>query len=88
LGGQAIALTRDEGRTILVIEDPGGRPLDRILEPEKEQPLKPENVLANDDGHVWLTGFGIASRLPRERQGPAPPETVAGRANESLHRYP
>ena len=29
-------------------------------------------------GHVWLTGFGIASRLPRERQAPGPPETIAG----------
>ena len=27
---------------------------------------------------VWLTGFGIASRLPRERQAPAPPEFIAG----------
>ena len=27
---------------------------------------------------VWLTGFGIASRLPRERQAPAPPEMIAG----------
>ena len=27
-----IALTRHEGRTILVIEDPGGEPLDRVLE--------------------------------------------------------
>ena len=26
-----IALTRHEGRTILVIEDPGGEPLDRVL---------------------------------------------------------
>ena len=25
-------------------------------------------------GEVKLTGFGIASRLPRERQAPAPPE--------------
>ena len=25
-----------------------------------------------------LTGFGIASRLPRERQAPEPPETIAG----------
>ena len=34
--------------------------------------IKPENVLVALDerrcGHVWLTGFGIASRLPRERQ--------------------
>ena len=27
---------------------------------------------------VWLTGFGIASRLPRERQSPEPPELIAG----------
>ncbi len=40
--------------------------------------VKPENVLADDAGHVWLTGFGIASRLPRERQAPAPPEIIAG----------
>jgi serine/threonine protein kinase len=29
-------------------------------------------------GVVWLTGFGIASRLPRERQPAEPPETIAG----------
>ena len=40
--------------------------------------VKPANVLVDDSGHVWLTGFGIASRLPRERQAPAPPEVVAG----------
>jgi len=28
--------------------------------------------------HVWLTGFGIASRLPRERQSPEAPEFIAG----------
>ena len=27
---------------------------------------------------MWLTGFGFASRLPRERQAPAPPEIIAG----------
>ena len=27
---------------------------------------------------VRLTGFGIASRLPRERQAPEPPESIAG----------
>ena len=27
---------------------------------------------------AWLTGFGIASRLPRERQRPDPPEFIAG----------
>src|SRR5580700_9729541 len=112
-----IALTRHQGRTILVIEDPGCEPLDCILgrdvlEQTKVQPLdvarflrlaigmatalghvhqrglihkdvKPENVLVAlepGDGacHIWLTGFGIASRLPRERQAPSPPEFIAG----------
>src|ERR1700722_19101188 len=36
--------------------------------------IKPANVLVNSaTGQVWLMGFGIASRLPRERQAPAPP---------------
>src|SRR5580693_7326479 len=98
-----IALTRHEGRTILVLADPGGEPLDRAF----EQPLdlgrflnlainlatalghvhqrglihkdvKLENALVDSAGQVWLTGFGIASQLPRERQAPAPPEILAG----------
>src|SRR5580704_5442529 len=112
-----LALTRHEGRTLLVLADPGGEPLDRVLERDRlervrDQPLdlahllriainlatalgrvherglihkdvRPENVLvalepSGDAGHVWLTGFGIASRLPRERQAPAPPEIIAG----------
>ncbi|WP_031357372.1 AAA family ATPase [Caballeronia sordidicola] len=40
--------------------------------------IKPANVLVDGDGNVRLTGFGIASRLPNERQPPAPPEIVAG----------
>jgi len=33
--------------------------------------IKPANVLVNSvTGQVWLMGFGIASRLPRERQAP------------------
>jgi serine/threonine protein kinase len=41
--------------------------------------IKPANVLVDSaTGQVWLTGFGIASRLPRERQSPEPPELVAG----------
>ena len=41
--------------------------------------LKPGNILVDTaKGGVWLTGFGIASRLPRERQAPAPPEVIAG----------
>src|ERR1700677_709649 len=102
-----LALSRHEGRTALVLKDPGGEPLDRILERGHGQPLdvkralciaiglttalgqvhrrglthkdiKPENVLVDDDDRVWLTGFGIASRLPRERHVPAPPETISG----------
>src|SRR6202453_1395715 len=34
-----IALTRHEGRTILVLADPGGEPLDLVLERDREQPL-------------------------------------------------
>src|SRR5262249_55635560 len=37
------------------------------------------NILVNrTSGDAWLIGFGIASRLPRERQAPAPPESIAG----------
>src|SRR6202051_861744 len=40
--------------------------------------IKPANILVNrTTGEVKLTGFGIASRLPRERQTPAPPESIA-----------
>jgi hypothetical protein len=102
-----LALTRHVGRTILVLADPGGEPLDLIFDRDRERPLdlggllrvaiglastlgrahqcglihkdvKPENVLVDEAGHVWLTGFGIASRLPRERQAPTAPETIAG----------
>jgi PAS domain S-box-containing protein len=41
--------------------------------------IKPFNILLNRaTGEVKLTGFGIASRLPREHQAPNPPETIAG----------
>jgi PAS domain S-box-containing protein len=41
--------------------------------------IKPANVLVNAvTGQCFLMGFGIASRLPRERQSPEPPEFVAG----------
>ena len=102
-----LTLARHEGRTILVLKDPGGEPLDLVLERSKGRPLdltrvlqiavglaaalvqvhrhglihkdiKPGNVLINDAGNVWLTGFGIASQLPNERQVPAPPEIIAG----------
>ncbi len=40
--------------------------------------IKPANVLVNSAGEIRLTGFGIASRLPRERQAPDPPEIIGG----------
>ena len=41
--------------------------------------IKPANILLNrTTGEVRLTGFGIASRLLRERPAPEPPETIAG----------
>jgi PAS domain S-box-containing protein len=41
--------------------------------------IKPTNVLVSSaKDQVWLTGFGIASRLPRQRQRPEPPEFIAG----------
>ena len=41
--------------------------------------IKPANVLVNRAScQVWLTGFGIASRLLREGQMPAQTEVIAG----------
>jgi PAS domain S-box-containing protein len=99
-----IALTHHNGRMTLVLEDPGGVTLDRLLGRPLEflqflriaiplagalrrvherglihKDIKPANILVNSaSGGVCLTGFGIASRLPRERQAPAPPEVIAG----------
>ncbi|MGY3119003.1 serine/threonine protein kinase [Bradyrhizobium sp. S3.14.4] len=40
--------------------------------------LKPANLLVSGADEVRITGFGLASRLPRERQQLEPPETMAG----------
>ncbi|HUB47472.1 MAG TPA: AAA family ATPase [Acetobacteraceae bacterium] len=41
--------------------------------------IKPEHILAEPaTGKAWLIGFGLASRLPRERQPVAHPEEIAG----------
>jgi PAS domain S-box-containing protein len=41
--------------------------------------IKPANIVVNSaTDRVWLTGFGIASRFPREHKSPEPPEFIAG----------
>ena len=42
--------------------------------------IKPANILVTQSGEeeLRLTGFGVASRLRRERQPPGPPEVIAG----------
>ncbi len=40
--------------------------------------IKPANIFAAATGQVKLHGFGVASRLSRERQAPGPPEVLAG----------
>jgi PAS domain S-box-containing protein len=110
-------MARHWDRMVLVLEDPGGVPLDQLLGAARSSPtaadmgrqasdlasslrlavnlaaaishlhqhgiihkdIKPANVLVNSaSGKCWLMGFGIASRLSRERQSPEPPEIVAG----------
>jgi predicted ATPase/signal transduction histidine kinase/GAF domain-containing protein/ActR/RegA family two-component response regulator len=99
-----IELSRHRNHMALVLEDPGGAVLDRLLGRPLgksaflrmaislaaalrqahargiiHKDIKPANVLVEpSSGDVWLTGFGIASRLLRERQGPEAPEIIAG----------
>jgi predicted ATPase/signal transduction histidine kinase len=99
-----VALSRYNARPTLVLEDPGGDPLDRLLGGPLDvseflritiplagalrrvherglvhKDIKPGNILLDVvSGGVWLTGFGIASRLPRERQNAEAPEVIAG----------
>jgi PAS domain S-box-containing protein len=89
---------------MLVLEDAGGEPLDRLVGQPMEirrflrlaisisaalgelhkrglihKDIKPANILVNlATGAIRLTGFGIASRLPREHQPPEPPEVIDG----------
>jgi PAS domain S-box-containing protein len=101
---RALELAREGGRPRLVLEDPGGEPLERLLGKPMDvgrflrlsigiaaaigkvhqrglvhKDIKPAHILVNcPDGQIRLLGFGLASRLPRERPAPAPPETIAG----------
>src|SRR5215469_18149225 len=99
-----LALIREGEQTALILEDPGGEPLDRLLGQPLDlteylrisislanalgrlhergiihRDIKPANVMVDTaSSKVWLTGFGFASDLPRQRQTPEPPETIAG----------
>ena len=101
-----VELVRRGGRVALVLEDPGGNPLERMLGRPMDvsqflaiavplaavigrmhaqgliyKDIIPANILVDAAaGSVRLTGFGIASRLPRERQAPGPPEEIGGRS--------
>jgi PAS domain S-box-containing protein len=99
-----LELVHEHDRTILLLENPGGEPLDRLLGAPMElerflrfaigiatalgklhqrglvhKDIKPANIVVNcADTQVRLTGFGLATRLQRERQAPEPLETIAG----------
>jgi PAS domain S-box-containing protein len=99
-----VALESEDGRSALLIEDPGGEVLARMVgTPWDLKPflhvaiglavslgrlhnrgfihkdVKPSNILVKiDTFNLWLVGFGIASRLSRERRAPEPPEIIAG----------
>ena len=40
--------------------------------------IKPANIVVDSHGRAFLTGFGAASRCPRERQTAQPPQALAG----------
>ena len=88
-----LELVREGGETLLVLEDPGGEPLERLIGAPMavgravrlavgiaaalgklhqrgliHKDLRPAHILVNcTDGQPRLTGFGMASRLRRER---------------------
>jgi PAS domain S-box-containing protein len=91
---QPLELLHDRGQLMLVLEDAGGEPLDKLLGAPIEmsqflraaigiamalgrlherglvhKDIKPANILVHSaTGEARLTGFGIASRLSRQRQ--------------------
>lgn len=99
-----LGLEYDGGRPVLLLEYPGGEPLEPLLGAPMEiecflqlaigiatalgkvhqaglvhKDVKPAHILVNfEDRRVRFTGFGIASRLARERRAPGPPEFIVG----------
>jgi PAS domain S-box-containing protein len=99
-----LELVRGPDRTLLILEDPGGEPLEHLLGRPMQlesflrlaaaiaravgkvhlrglvhKDINPGNILVHRaTGEVRLTGFGMASCLPRERASPEPPEHIAG----------
>jgi serine/threonine protein kinase len=99
-----LELVREQGQAILLLQDPGGEPLDRLVGSPMaielflrlavalsvamgrlhgrglvHKDIKPANILVDVSAEkAWLTGFGVASRLSRERQAPGPPEFLEG----------
>ncbi len=99
-----LELRREGDRTLLLLEDPGGEPLERLLGAPMDterflhlaigiavalskaherglvhKDVKPANIWVNcEDGQVRLSGFGIASKLPRDLREPEPPEFIRG----------
>jgi len=93
-GGQMTLVLEDPGGETLDRFLPGPMEMTRFLRfavgtaaalsglHEKElihKDVKPANVLVDTaTGQARLMGFGTASRLPRERQAPEPPQFIAG----------
>jgi PAS domain S-box-containing protein len=99
-----LEFVREQRRAVLLLQDPGGEPLGRLIGPPMglevflrlavalsvalsrlhgrglvHKDIKPTNVLVNAlADKVWLTGFGIASRFPSERQSSTLPEFPEG----------
>ena len=88
----------------LVLEDPGGDSLHRLIGRPLDikqflraaigivkalrrfharglvhRDIRPGNILVNATaGDAWLMGFGLTSRLPRQRQSPEAPKSSPG----------
>lgn len=98
-----LAMHWSDGRPTLILQDPGGQPLDVRLGRGFEltdllriaialvdairrfhaqgfvhRDIKPANVLVGEALAVRVTGFGIASRLARERHVLSSPHSIAG----------